>query len=78
MPTLVLLAGPNGTGKTPFIHRVLRERAETIPFVHPERGLPLPLFRHPPASRVFAAQTGGPGGLREQDPVADTGVGDHA
>ncbi len=31
-------------------------------------------FRHPPASRVFAAQTGGPSGLREQDPVAASAV----
>jgi len=31
-----------------------------------------PFFRHPPASRIFAAQTGGPSGLREQDTVADT------
>jgi hypothetical protein len=29
-------------------------------------------FRHPPASRVFAAQTGGPSGARERDPVADS------
>ena len=30
------------------------------------------IFRHPPASRAFAAQTGGPSGAREREPVADT------
>ncbi len=29
------------------------------------------IFRHPPASRAFAAQTGGPSGAREREPVAD-------
>lgn len=70
MPTLVLLAGPNGAGKTPFFNGFLRERAEAFRFVNPDevaRG-GRPLVRHPPASRAFAAQTGGPGGARERDP----------
>ena len=62
MPTL---AGPNGAGRTTF----LRERAEAFQFVNADEAA-LPLFRHPPASRVFAAQTGGPSGARERDPVA--------
>ena len=33
-PTLVLLAGPNGVGKTTFINQFLRERAETFRFVN--------------------------------------------
>jgi hypothetical protein len=36
----------------------------------------LATFRHPPASRAFAAQTGGRSGLREQDTVADTAAPD--
>jgi predicted ABC-type ATPase len=43
MPTLVLLAGPNGSGKTTFINRFLRRRAEAFRFVNPDevaRGLP--------------------------------------
>lgn len=42
MPTLVLLAGPNGSGKTTFINRFLRQRAEAFRFVNPDevaRGL---------------------------------------
>lgn len=42
-PTLVLLAGPNGSGKTTFINRFLRQRAEAFRFVNPDevaRGLP--------------------------------------
>lgn len=42
MPTLVLLAGPNGDGKTTFINRFLRQRAEAFRFVNPDevaRGL---------------------------------------
>ena len=42
MPTLVLLAGPNGVGKTTFINRFLRQRAEAFRFVNPDevaRGL---------------------------------------
>ena len=35
MPTLVLLAGPNGAGKPPFINRVLHQRAEAFRFVTP-------------------------------------------
>jgi hypothetical protein len=35
-------------------------------------GLAPLIFRHPPASRAFAAQTGGPSGARERDPVADS------
>ena len=85
MPTLVLLAGPNGAGKTTFINGFLRERAEAFPFVNPDevaRGSSL--FRHPPASRRLAAQTGGPivilrpseartgGGAREREVVADS------
>ena len=33
-------------------------------------------FRHPPVSRHFAAQTGGPSGAREREPVADTAASD--
>jgi len=36
MPTLVLLAGPNGSGKTTFINRFLRQRAEAFRFVNPD------------------------------------------
>lgn len=36
MPTLVLLAGPNEAGKTTFIDRFLRQRAETFVFVNPD------------------------------------------
>lgn len=36
MPTLVLLAAPNGTGKTTFIKALLRHRAETPQFVNPD------------------------------------------
>ena len=36
MPTLVLLAGPNGSGKTTFINRFLRHRAEAFQFVNPD------------------------------------------
>jgi len=36
MPTLVLLAGPNGSGKTTFINRFLRQRAEAFHFVNPD------------------------------------------
>ena len=36
MPTVVLLAGPNGTGKTTFINDFLRQRAETFQFVNPD------------------------------------------
>lgn len=42
MPTIVLLAGPNGSGKTTFINRFLRRRAEAFRFVNPDevaRGL---------------------------------------
>ena len=42
MPTLVLLAGPDGAGKTTFINGFLRERAEAFRFVNPDevaRGL---------------------------------------
>lgn len=35
-PTLVLLAGPNGAGRTTFINAVLRERAEAFQFVDPD------------------------------------------
>ena len=72
-PTSVLLAGPNGAGKTTFINGFLRERAEAFPFVNPDevaRGSSL--FRHPPASRRLAAQTGGPSGAREREVVADS------
>jgi predicted ABC-type ATPase len=34
MPTLVLLAGPNGAGNTTFINRFLREGAEAFRFVN--------------------------------------------
>ncbi|MEQ7154048.1 hypothetical protein [Brevundimonas aurifodinae] len=77
MPTLVLLAGPNGAGKTTFINDFLRQRAEAFQFVNPDevaRGLPF--FRHPPASRAFAAQTGGRSGAREREPVTHTGPSD--
>jgi len=36
MPTLVLLAGPNGSGKPTFINRFLRQRAEALRFVNPD------------------------------------------
>lgn len=36
MPTLVLLAGLNGAGKTTFINRFLRQRAEAFRFVNPD------------------------------------------
>ena len=36
MPTLVLLAGPNGAWKTTFIDRFLKRRAETVVFVNPD------------------------------------------
>lgn len=36
MPTLVLLAGPNGPGKTTFINGFLRERAQAFQFVNPD------------------------------------------
>lgn len=42
MPTIVLLAGPNGSGKTTFINRFLRQRPEAFRFVNPDevaRGL---------------------------------------
>lgn len=42
MPTLVLLAGRNGSGKTTFINRFLRQRSEAFRFVNPDevaRGL---------------------------------------
>jgi len=65
MPTLVLLAGPNGAGRTTFINGFLRERAEAFQFVNPDGAHHL--FRHPPASRVFAAQIGGPSGARERE-----------
>ena len=68
MPTLVLLAGPNGAGKTTFINGFLRERAEAFQFVNPDE-VARPFFRHPPASRAFAAQTGGPSGARERQRV---------
>ena len=35
MPTRVLLAGPNGAGKAPFINTYLRERAQAFEFVDP-------------------------------------------
>ena len=35
MPTLVLLAGPNGPGKTTFLNPFLRERAQAFQFVNP-------------------------------------------
>jgi predicted ABC-type ATPase len=70
MLTLVLLAGSNGAGKTTFINGFLRERAEAFQPVNPDE-VARPFFRHPPASRVFAAQTGGPSGAREREPVAD-------
>jgi predicted ABC-type ATPase len=35
MPTLVVLAGPNGTGKTTFIDRFLKRRAEAFRVVNP-------------------------------------------
>ncbi len=38
MPTLVLLAGPNGSGKTTFINRFLRQWAEAFRFVNPDAG----------------------------------------
>lgn len=36
MPALVFLAGPNGTGKTTFINRFLRQRAGAFRFVNPD------------------------------------------
>jgi ABC-type branched-subunit amino acid transport system ATPase component len=36
MPTLALLAGPDGAGKTTFINGILRERAEAFRFVNPD------------------------------------------
>ena len=36
MPTLVLLAGPNGAGKPPFINPFLHQRAEAFRFVNPD------------------------------------------
>ena len=37
MPTLVLLAGTNGAGKTTFINQFLRERAPAFHFVNPDK-----------------------------------------
>lgn len=34
VPAFVLLAGPNGVGKTTFINGFLRERAEAFQFVN--------------------------------------------
>lgn len=36
MPTLILLAGPNGAGKATFINGFLRGRAEAFQFVNPD------------------------------------------
>lgn len=41
MPALVLLAGPDGAGKTTFINGFLRERAEAFQFVNPDEVVPL-------------------------------------
>ncbi|GLK48423.1 hypothetical protein GCM10017620_13960 [Brevundimonas intermedia] len=36
MPTFILLAGPNGTGKTTFINRFLCQRAKAFRVVNPD------------------------------------------
>ena len=77
MPTIVLLASRTARGRPPLsMVSCTSARGRSSSSIRTRWRAGSPRFRHPPASRVFAAQTGGPSGAREREPAAHTTASD--